>query len=377
MRILYLTPGCFDKGGISRYCRYQISALRELVGHDNVRVYSVLGPDTDSFESSIDVTWSAGGLSIRSKLGFVSRVVAESVRFRPDVVLAAHINLSALACAIAAPVRAGTVLNTYGSEVWSGFRPDSAWGLKRSRRVIADCHFTARYLEEKGLRPGGSVGVIWDCVDLTQFHPGAPRADVLTRYGLPDPSSGLTLMTLGRMSANASHKGYQRLFDVFSRVAARVPNLRLVYGGRGDLVEDLQAQAIQAGLRDRVFFTGMIREEDLCDVYRAADIFSLISDRGPNRGEGIPLTPLEAAACGAPILVGNDDGSQEAVVQGVNGYVLDPFDLQSHAERIVELATDAVLRRRMSEGALQYIREEFTYERFVVRHKELFDRWFG
>ena len=44
MKILYLTPGCFDKGGISRYNRYQIQALRMLAGAENVFVFSLLGP---------------------------------------------------------------------------------------------------------------------------------------------------------------------------------------------------------------------------------------------------------------------------------------------------------------------------------------------
>ena len=59
-RILYLTPGCFDKGGISRYGRYQIEALREVIGAENVRVLSLLGPDGDEFETDFDVAWHSG-----------------------------------------------------------------------------------------------------------------------------------------------------------------------------------------------------------------------------------------------------------------------------------------------------------------------------
>ena len=55
----------------------------------------------------------------------------------------------------------------------------------------------------------------------------------------------------------------------------------------------------------------MVHEDDLPKFYRASRIFTLVSDRGKGRGEGIPLTPLEAMACGSPIIVGNQDGSQE------------------------------------------------------------------
>ncbi len=56
-RVLYLTPGCFDKGGVSRYSRYQIRCLRDWLGDDNVRVLSLMGPDEHSLETPMDVWW--------------------------------------------------------------------------------------------------------------------------------------------------------------------------------------------------------------------------------------------------------------------------------------------------------------------------------
>ncbi|HEY1942337.1 MAG TPA: hypothetical protein VGH40_09465, partial [Roseiarcus sp.] len=60
LRILYLTPGCYDKGGISRYCRYQIQALRENHGAERVTVLSLLGPDQNGFEEPFAVSWRGG-----------------------------------------------------------------------------------------------------------------------------------------------------------------------------------------------------------------------------------------------------------------------------------------------------------------------------
>src|SRR6266576_3588866 len=71
LKILYLTPGCFDKGGISRYSRYQIRGLRELVGEENVFVHSFLGPGMDDFEEDVSVSNYAGGTSAVNKLSFI------------------------------------------------------------------------------------------------------------------------------------------------------------------------------------------------------------------------------------------------------------------------------------------------------------------
>jgi phosphatidylinositol alpha-1,6-mannosyltransferase len=155
------------------------------------------------------------------------------------------------------------------------------------------------------------------------------------------------------MSRGADHKGYRRLLEVFGRAARHLPDARLAFAGQGELVAELRDRATALGLADRVVFTGPIHEDHLPDVFRACDVFSLVSDRGPGRGEGIPLTPLEAASCGKPILVGNQDGSTEAADDGVEGFVLDPFDLETHAARIRMLVEDPEARRRMGEAARQ------------------------
>jgi len=378
LKILYLTPGCFDKGGISRYTRYQIQALRSIFGSDRVRALSLLGPDGESLEGDFEVDFHAAGNGARDKAALLREAVAIAVRERPAVIHAAHVNLSGVVVALAAAVRARPVLNVYGLEVWSGLRHDAALGLRLVRHVISDCHFTARYVREHGTGRGAQVGVIWDCVDVEKLTPGAPRPEVLRRYGIPDPTTGFNLLTLGRLSQDAAHKGYDRLLEVFARAAATVPELRLVYAGRGNLVGPLRARAAEMGLEGRVHFTGAIHEDDLCDVYRSAHAFSLVSDRGRLRGEGLPLTPLEAAACGVPILVGNQDGSQEAVTGGErNGFVVDPFDLDAHARRVIELSRRPAERAAMGVAARERTVRELSYERFVAEHRALFAGWFG
>lgn len=376
-RILYMTPGCFDKGGISRYSRYQIRALRSVVGDGHVRALSLLGPDANSFEEPFPVDFHATGLTRRDKAALLSRAVLVAARERPDLVIAAHVNLSAAALAIAAPIRAQTMLNVYGLEVWSGLRRDAALGLRHMDHVVADCHFTARWVRSHGLTRADDVRVIWDCADVDRFSPGAPRPEVLARYGIPDPATGINLLTLGRISPDAAHKGYNRLIEVFARVRATVSNLRLIIAGGGPLLTSLREHATRFGVGSHVFFTGSVHEDHLPDVYRAAHLFSLVSNRGQLRGEGLPLTTLEAAACGLPILVGNEDGSQDAVIDGENGHIVDPFDFDAHARRIRELCRDRVLRAAMGGAARARAVREFSYARFVEEHRALLADWFA
>src|SRR5690349_16475655 len=97
MKILYLTPGCFDKGGISRYNRYQIQALRELYSTNNVRVLSLAGPKSGDFEEPFNVHWHAKGPDLKSKIKFTGQLIYQTLIWNPDLILTAHVNFSGLA----------------------------------------------------------------------------------------------------------------------------------------------------------------------------------------------------------------------------------------------------------------------------------------
>lgn len=375
MTLLYLTPGCFDKGGISRYSRYQIASARSILGVENVCVHSLASRDDAGFEEYFRADFAAGGLATLNKLHLLARSTLQTLRMRPSLVLAAHVNLSGVAHVLARLAGARSILNIYGREVWSGFRPDARWGLTSTDHVIADCHFTADYVEARALRKRGSTTVIWDCVDVKKFCPGEPNPRVLAKYRIPDPATSINLLTLGRMTTDVAYKGYARLLEVFARANQFVPSLSLVYAGRGSLTHALAARARALGIASRVHFAGPVDDQDLPDVYRSAHMFSLVGDRGVGRGEGLPLTPIEAAACGVPIMVGDQDGSTEAIVEDRIGFRLHPHDTEAHVERVVELARSPQRRAEMGIRAAEAAHRHFSFEEFHRKHEELLNPW--
>ncbi len=374
-KILFVTPGCFDKGGISRYSRYQIRAFRELYGEENVRVFSLLGPDQNGFENPIAVDWYGSGPTLKGKASLVGRVAREVLRWRPDVVHIAHINFSGMLVPIAKLGGAKSVLNTYGLEVWSNPSRDATWGLQNADFVLSDCHSTRQYLEhESKLRAMDTGFVIWDCVDLEQFHPHVGLGKVVEKYGIPDPATHLNVVTLGRLSHEAMHKGYDRLLEVFAHVVKEVPTARLVFAGRGNARDFLEERANQLGISYCTVFTGSVDDGDLASIYRAAAVFSLVSDRGLGRGEGIPLTPLEAMSCGVPIIVGNQDGSGEAIDCNLNGFSIDPFDLVNHAQKLVLLLKDRTIRNQMGVAAVKVAHQRFSFVQFREGHAKMYEQ---
>jgi phosphatidyl-myo-inositol dimannoside synthase len=378
MKILYLTPGCFDKGGISRYNRYQITACRELFGQANIRVLSLFGPARDDFEDDFEVTWHGTGTGKISKAGMIRHAFSEALSWKPDFILSAHVNLSGLACFVANICAAKTVMNAYGLEIWSPMRRDAAWGLKKVNYIIADCHNTASFLVRQKKYKKENISVIWDCIDKEKFYPiPGLSMEILAKYGIPDPRKHFILLTLGRLSLpDALYKGYGRLIKTFSKVYESYDQARLVIAGRGNYVSELKKIAVDLKLEDRICFTGSIEEKDMASIYNCCSVFSLVTESGEGKGEGIPLTPLEAIACGKPIIVGNQDGSAEAVIDE-NGWVVDPNDLENQSKLIMDLIEDPELLKTYSENALRVSDKYFSYQEFKMKHANFFSYIFS
>jgi phosphatidylinositol alpha-1,6-mannosyltransferase len=372
MKILYITTGCFDKGGISRYNRYQITACRELFGSDQIKVFSLLGPSDNDFEDPFSVDWHGTSANAKSKMGLVRQVLKAAFQWKPDLILCAHVNLSGLTYLASRFCGAQTVLNAYGLEIWSPLSRDASWGLRNVKYIISDCHNTAAWLINKMARKEKSIKVIWDCIDLDKFRPQPVSAGAMQKYRIPDPQEYFTILSLGRLSLpDALYKGYDRLLGVFADLAFKYDRLRLIIAGRGNYVEHLKKIARDKGMEDKVLFTGSVDEEDMAALYNSCSIFSLITDAGEGKGEGIPLTPLEAMACGKPVLVGNQDGSREAII-GNNGFAMDPFDLEAHKQAIVYYLENPGALQSHSVKALEVARDYFSYEHFKQKHWQFF-----
>ena len=120
----------------------------------------------------------------------------------------------------------------------------------------------------------------------------------------------------------------------------------VIVGGKGwkytkifDLIEDLN-------LKDEVIFTDYVSDEDLVKLYNTADLFVY-----PSLYEGFGLPPLEAMACGCPVITSNTSSLPEVV--GDAGIMIDPNDIDGLTESMHKILTDQDLREEMSRKSLE------------------------
>ena len=373
-KILYLAVGVFDKGGISRYCRSQIRAFRELVGEQNVCSLSFFAPGADDFEEPFQVDYHAQGPSRAADVAFAVAIIKHARAMRPDLIWSSHLHFMPHTLAARALIpRVPIVLNVYGRELWGGNQWLHLRTVPRSDQVIADSYFSADYVKNRYGIAASRITVNSSSVDVTRFTPRPKDFRLMNAFGIPVGESYRYVMTVGRLEVRARYKGYDRLLDALGAIRDKAPVIGL-FGGGGDDRARLAARVRDLGLAGRVFFLGSISEAQLPQVYNLCDVFSLVGERGPDRGEGIPLTPLEAAACGKPIMVGNEDGSREAVNEGVSGWSFSSRDTSGYHARLLQLLVNDVMREQMGIEGRRKIETEFSYEVFRAKTAAMLDR---
>ena len=131
------------------------------------------------------------------------------------------------------------------------------------------------------------------------------------------------LLTVGL----ASRKGHDMVIGALPTLLRTVPDVTYVMVGAGPQGY-LDELARELRVRDRVIFTGPVSDELLSAIYGLCDIFVMPSrqDLAQHSVEGFGLVFLEANACGKPVIAGRSGGTDDAVVHGVTGFLVDPDD---------------------------------------------------
>lgn len=211
--------------------------------------------------------------------------------------------------------------------------------IRRADQVLADSENTRRDVIELFNVPAERVRTIY-CGVEGRFHPIQDRQKleaIRRKHHLP-PRFILSLGTI------QPRKNYGGLIEAFSRLP--FPDLALVIvGGKGWLYQDTLQRAQALGLADRVLFPGFLADEDLPAVYNLADAFVLVS-----LYEGFGLPPLEAMACGTPVIVSNNSSLPEVV--GEAGLRVEATDRQAIADALTRVLDDQTLRQTLIERGL-------------------------
>jgi glycosyltransferase involved in cell wall biosynthesis len=215
---------------------------------------------------------------------------------------------------------------------------------RRQDRIIAVSQNTAQDLQRFfGLRPA-RIDVILNGLDHSRFNPGDPvaaRDETAKRWQLNRPY----LLYVSRLEHPG--KNHVRLIEAFSRFKAATGSDWLLALGGSDWhgAEVIHQAAGRSAVRDDIRFLGYVPDADLPVLYRSASAAVY-----PSLFEGFGFPPVEAMACGCPVLSSRRGALGEVVGEAAG--LLDPEDISQMKSALTRIAAEPALRQELRAAGL-------------------------
>jgi glycosyltransferase involved in cell wall biosynthesis len=173
---------------------------------------------------------------------------------------------------------------------------------------------------------------------------------------LPEPPEPVTIAFAGRLLKD---KGIRTLVEAHEILARRGQPVRLLIAGEPDRANPASVPSKEiAEWSRRPGVTMLGHVADIRNVWKDAHIAVLASRR-----EGLPMSLLEAAACGRPIVASDVPGCREVARSGVNALLVPPNDPEALADAVGQLSRDKELRRKFGEAGRLLVEREYSAKR--------------
>jgi glycosyltransferase involved in cell wall biosynthesis len=242
--------------------------------------------------------------------------------------------------------------------------------VKEASIIIAECPQDREDLINYYNAPPEKISIIPCGVNTDELYP-VNKSVARRLLGLPTDEK--ILLQLGRM---VPRKGVDTVITALSKIKCKDAAVRLlVVGGDADTAQELirlQELASQLDISDRVFFLGQKSREELKYYYAAADLFITTPWYEP-----FGITPLEAMACGTPVVGSKVGGIKFSVADGHTGALVPPKDPDALAARVNALLRAPGLLTEMSTNAIRRINKLFTWELVAQDMQTVYEKIIG
>jgi phosphatidyl-myo-inositol dimannoside synthase len=243
--------------------------------------------------------------------------------------------------------RKSVVILTHGAELLASRVSSVAFVRESVRRrvleaaslVVANSRYTGRLTQS--VAPRARIATLPLGVNPLAFCPGSREAarqslKLTTRY---------VVSTVARVMP---FKGHDTVISALARLPTELRSeFSYLIAGRGSHADALRKLSQDLGVTQQVSFAGLVPEAQLVDVYRASNLFCLMTRPEARAVEGFGLALLEAQSCGVPVLGSDAGGIPDALEHGRTGFLLEPSDVAGVQQHLQALATDPELYRNL------------------------------
>jgi glycosyltransferase involved in cell wall biosynthesis len=377
MRILFIAPEFPPKiGGMETYASEIIKKTAEDPRIDKILVLIRNTLDSEYIFNKKIIPKTK--VEIKSSLVFPGEHTLEDIKkeyeqFRPDII---HILNAGFSPVVEFAGDSRTIITAHGKDFldpWSGFFPEKIlkW-LFRCDNIIS----VSRYVKEKILQtpfgkeyPSDKISVAHHGVDMQLFFPEKQPDE--TRKGLGVKPDDFLLVSACRINPG---KNIELSISALDNIYKRSPSSNvklLVIGPIDDLAYFIKLKnAISPDIQDKVIFLNEVDHQELRPYYNIGDAFLMVS-----RSESLGIAFLEAGACGLPLIGPTSGGAGEIIANEKNGFILDPDDTGSLAEKIILLSSNKAMAEEMGKESIK-LAKRFTWTKnyMILRDSYFPDR---
>ena len=226
--------------------------------------------------------------------------------------------------------------------VAAGWRRKASMSVyKSARKVICISEKVRRRLIEE-MGDAVVAGVVHNGVDANLFVPGPARLQ----------KESPTILIVGNLLAG---KGHELVLRALYRLKASHPGLQCHIIGEGANQDRFADLARNLGIKDQIHFLGRRTRAEVAEGMRNCAVFVL-----PSRYEGLGCVYLEAMACGKPVVACRDQGIDEVIQHGRNGWLIPVDGLEELIQGLQTLLGSAQLRAQIGDAARKTILNSLT-----------------
>jgi len=212
-----------------------------------------------------------------------------------------------------------------------------------------------------GIGKPSKYNLIRSGISIDEFKPR--QIDILAKRKELGVGSGKLVVMVSNLKPQKNPLDFARVANL---VLKKTPDAWFILCGDGELRPELERMIEDFGIKDRVKLLGWRR--DIPEILWASDLLILTS-----LWEGLPRVYPQAMASGLAIVGTRVDGGPEAVIDGENGYLLEPGDYQGISQRVIELLEDDEKRKKMGQRGMEMV-AEFDIHKMVKDQEQLYQR---
>jgi len=230
--------------------------------------------------------------------------------------------------------------------------------LKQANRIIVT---QSKYIDSSPYlnRYRNEIKVVPIGVDVNKFKP------------IKVDKNENTIFFLSVLDKFHKYKGLDYLLNALKIVRRDICDVKLIIGGKGELINRYRRIVELLDLKNNVEFHGFIPNEKIVEYYNKCSIFVLPSISSAQEGFGIVL--LEALACGTPIVSTDIVGVAEDVKENNAGIIVPPRNPDALADAIIYLLENKDLARKMGENGRRLVEEKYTWKRIAEMTEKIYE----